>query len=83
MKSRPDFEARYGFVAVMDIKLGKRRSLIKRLADDPVYMEKHGFIRIEKPEPLKVETLLDASGLQFLAEPTEQVKKRGRPKKQK
>jgi hypothetical protein len=79
MKSRPDFEARYGFVAVMDIKLGKRRSLIKRLADDPVYMEKHGFIKIDKPETPS--GLLEESGLAEIF--VEEKKKRGRPKKQK
>lgn len=47
---RPSFEARHGYVPCLRLKDGKRRSLVAHLANDAKYMEKHGFIKIEKPE---------------------------------
>jgi hypothetical protein len=46
---RPSFEARHGYVPCLRLRDGKRRSLVAHLANDPKYMERHGFIKIEKP----------------------------------
>ncbi len=46
---KAEFEARFGFVPVMDVAKQKRRSVAKWLAEDKKWMEKHGFILIEAP----------------------------------
>ena len=51
MKNPDRFEQRFGFVAVFDTRKQKRRPLAKHLANNQKFMEKHGFILLEKPEP--------------------------------
>lgn len=75
MKNPDRFEQRFGFVAVFDTRKQKRRPLAKHLANDQKFMEKHGFILLEKPEPPVFEEAVSFN-------PVEK-KKRGRPKKQK
>ncbi len=76
MKNPDRFEQRFGFVAVFDTRKQKRRPLAKHLANDQKFMEKHGFILLEKPEPPVFIEVAEPEIIQ-------PVKKRGRPKKQK
>lgn len=93
MKNPDRFEQRFGFVAVFDTRKQKRRPLAKHLANDLKFMEKHGFILLEKPEPpseYKVESgtnifeMIENAGGKLIPEAiVPEKKKRGRPKKQK
>jgi len=77
---KAEFEARFGFVPVMDVAKQKRRSVAKWLAEDKKWMEKHGFILIEAPA---IPEMYNHTEME-LAEPTlfAEPKKRGRKPKQ-